>query len=199
MWGHMVLVRTDVSEERIASIIRVERISELGTLMLTFIGSWFFHPWFWRRYVPPKRPLLQEPHSVTSQKAAFLIVTAVKTWNLINFRLFADLLSFLPLLNYFHLQLSSSLYQSLSYVQADGEKGSPSWCQTPVWAHDQIVIAVRQLRVCWCGIHFLKRVRVCCLQLLLGRTSAFILGSESRGTQNHILLLPIQVSSNMMG
>jgi hypothetical protein len=31
----MALVRTDVSEEHIASIIRVERISELGTLSVT--------------------------------------------------------------------------------------------------------------------------------------------------------------------
>jgi hypothetical protein len=31
----MAVVRTDVSEERIASIIRVKRISELGTLAVT--------------------------------------------------------------------------------------------------------------------------------------------------------------------
>jgi hypothetical protein len=31
MWRRVNPVRTDVSEERIASIIRVERISELGT------------------------------------------------------------------------------------------------------------------------------------------------------------------------
>jgi hypothetical protein len=33
MLHHVALVRTDVSEERIASIIRVERISELGTAL----------------------------------------------------------------------------------------------------------------------------------------------------------------------
>jgi hypothetical protein len=33
---HVALVRTDVSEERSASIIRVTRIVELGTLVLTF-------------------------------------------------------------------------------------------------------------------------------------------------------------------
>jgi hypothetical protein len=32
-----------------------------------------------RRYVPPKRRFLQEPHSVTSQKTAFFIVTLAKT------------------------------------------------------------------------------------------------------------------------
>jgi hypothetical protein len=35
-----------------------------------------------RRKVPPKLPFLQEPRSVTSQKTAFFIVTAVKTSNL---------------------------------------------------------------------------------------------------------------------
>jgi hypothetical protein len=32
IWHRVALVRTDVSKERIASIIRVERISELGTM-----------------------------------------------------------------------------------------------------------------------------------------------------------------------
>jgi hypothetical protein len=36
-------------------------------------------------YVPPKRQFLQEPHDVTSQKTAFLIVTAVKMSNLTKF------------------------------------------------------------------------------------------------------------------
>jgi hypothetical protein len=35
MLCHVALVRTDVSEERIAYIIRVTRISELGTLVVT--------------------------------------------------------------------------------------------------------------------------------------------------------------------
>jgi hypothetical protein len=35
MLGRVVLVRTDVSEELIASIIRVTRIGELGTLAVT--------------------------------------------------------------------------------------------------------------------------------------------------------------------
>jgi hypothetical protein len=35
-----------------------------------------------KTYVPPKRLFLQKPHGVTSQKAAFFIVIAVKTSNL---------------------------------------------------------------------------------------------------------------------
>jgi hypothetical protein len=40
---------------------------------------------WWRRYIPLNHWFLQEPHSVTSQKMAFFIGTAVKTSNLIDF------------------------------------------------------------------------------------------------------------------
>jgi hypothetical protein len=60
MWHRGVLVTTDVSEERIASTTRVKTTCELGP-----------SPWWRRRYVPPKRRFLQEPHGVTSQKTAF--------------------------------------------------------------------------------------------------------------------------------
>jgi hypothetical protein len=36
-----------------------------------FLGRWFSWPWRWERYVPSKSRFLQEPHDVTSQKAAF--------------------------------------------------------------------------------------------------------------------------------
>jgi hypothetical protein len=52
----------------------------------------------------------------------------------------------------------------------------------PSGAYDQILIAVRQLRVCWCGALSLTRGRVCRLQLLLALARTVILGSESRGT-----------------
>jgi hypothetical protein len=55
-------VRTDVSEELSASLIRMTRIGELGTTL-----------------VPLKRRFIQEPHGVTSKKTAFFIVTAAKT------------------------------------------------------------------------------------------------------------------------
>jgi hypothetical protein len=41
-----------------------------------------FSHWWWRRYISPKRRYLQEPHSVTSKKTAFITVTAVKRSNL---------------------------------------------------------------------------------------------------------------------
>jgi hypothetical protein len=105
------LVRTEVSEEHRASIIRVIRIGEQGTplavtsnrrtlrrnaMYIVFLRSV-------RRLlvtaIVPNSPILvtlmkeapsssetpvltQEPHSVTSQKTPFFIVTAVKTSNL---------------------------------------------------------------------------------------------------------------------
>jgi hypothetical protein len=95
----VALVRTNISEECSTPIIRVTRIGELGTtlavtsnwhmlyvkfcrvcrLLMLFLAHWFFLPWWWRRYVPPKHGFLQEPHGITSQKMAFFIDTAVKT------------------------------------------------------------------------------------------------------------------------
>jgi hypothetical protein len=102
MWRRVAVVRTDVSEEHIASIIKDERISELGTsatirnrhklrrkkknnilrslllLLLTalFLGRRFMSPWWWNRYGPPKRRFFQEPYGITSQKAAFLFTSS---------------------------------------------------------------------------------------------------------------------------
>jgi hypothetical protein len=55
----VALVRTDISEERITSIMLVTANA-----------------------VPPKRRFLQELHGVTAQKTPFFVVTAVKTLNL---------------------------------------------------------------------------------------------------------------------
>jgi hypothetical protein len=59
-------------------------------------------------------------------------------------------------------------------------------------AYDQIFITVRHLRVCCCGALSLTRGRVCRLQLLLALASVVVLGSESRGTRDHILLSQIR-------
>jgi hypothetical protein len=82
------------SEKHIASIIRVKRISELGTLAVTSYWStlWrnscyllitlllacrFFSPCWWWQYLP-KHPFLQESHNVTSKKTVFFTVTSWK-------------------------------------------------------------------------------------------------------------------------
>jgi hypothetical protein len=92
MLCHVAHVRTDISEECITSIIRVTRIGELGIMLVVTsnqstlwrnkmysIACQFLLLWWWRWYVPPKSRFLQEPHGVTSQEIAFVIVTAVKT------------------------------------------------------------------------------------------------------------------------
>jgi hypothetical protein len=64
-------VSTDVSEDHISSIFRVEEISSAETFIL---------PWRWMRYVPPKRRLkLNGLHDVISQSTVLFITTAVKT------------------------------------------------------------------------------------------------------------------------
>jgi hypothetical protein len=66
MLRRVALVGTDVSEERSASFIRVTRIGELGTTLAVLLS-----PWCRRRYDPPKRRFLQDPHGITSQKTPF--------------------------------------------------------------------------------------------------------------------------------
>jgi hypothetical protein len=46
-----------------------------------FPRSRIFLPWRWRRNLTPKRRFLQDPHGATSEKTAFIIVTAVNTSN----------------------------------------------------------------------------------------------------------------------
>jgi hypothetical protein len=63
----------------------------------------------------------------------------------------------------------------------------------PLETHDQILFS--QLNICGHSPYItssLTRGYVCRLQLLLDLASAFILGSESRGTRYHILLSQIQ-------
>jgi hypothetical protein len=62
----------------------------------------------------------------------------------------------------------------------------------PFGAYDQIFISVRVVPVCSCGALSLTRGRNCRLQLLLALARAVILGSESRGTRDHILLAQIR-------
>jgi hypothetical protein len=62
----------------------------------------------------------------------------------------------------------------------------------PYVAYGQIFITVIQLRVCWCGALSKTKRRVYRLQLLLALASTVILGSESRGTRDRILLSQIR-------
>jgi hypothetical protein len=91
--------------------------------------------------------------------------------------------------------LTNELNWTLKFYQSLSLMLRPTVCRPvcfgikhPSGAYDQIFITVRQLRVCWGGALSLTRGRVCRLQLLLALGSAVILGSESRGTRDHILL-----------
>jgi hypothetical protein len=70
----MGLVRTDVKEECIATIIRVTRIGELGTtLAVTSKRSQL------PRNILLKRRFLQEPHDITSLKMVFTQKTCLQS------------------------------------------------------------------------------------------------------------------------
>jgi hypothetical protein len=83
MWCHMDLARTNVSEESSASVIRVTRIEEVGTILFLrgmfrllvllplFLTLGFLSPWWCRQYVPPTHPFVLEPQEVTSLKTEF--------------------------------------------------------------------------------------------------------------------------------
>jgi hypothetical protein len=79
MLRRVALVRTDISEDLIASIIRVTRIGEPGTLAVTSNRRTLRSKYI--LFLRGVRRFLQESHGVTSQKTTFFIVTAVKTSN----------------------------------------------------------------------------------------------------------------------
>jgi hypothetical protein len=108
----VALVRTDVSQELSASFIRVTRIGELGTLAVTSNRSTlrFLSPWWRRRWVPPKRRFIQEPHGVASQKTPSFIVTAVKTSNLTMICCFGNW-------TLVHLQADFNFLQTLDHTR----------------------------------------------------------------------------------
>jgi hypothetical protein len=62
----------------------------------------------------------------------------------------------------------------------------------PSGAYYQIFVTVRQLRVSRCRALSLTKGRVCRLQVLVVLARAVIVGSESHGTRNHILLPQIR-------
>jgi hypothetical protein len=85
MLRRLALVRTDVSEELGASIIRVTRIDEIRTQRAS-VASYGYVPSSPILVTPmmealssPERRFSLEPHGLTSQKTPFFIVTAVKS------------------------------------------------------------------------------------------------------------------------
>jgi hypothetical protein len=85
-------------------------------------------------------------------------------------------------------QLTNS-WKSKSHC--DWRSVSKSWCRAPSGAHDEVFITFSQLRSCFCGAPSLTRGRICLLYILLALASAILLGSDSLGTRDHILLSQI--------
>jgi hypothetical protein len=95
---------------------------------------------------------------------------------------------------------NSQLSQSPGYFTTDGLPPITSyWRQAPWYSRLAIFF---QLSPCGHSPYVtssLTRGSVCRLQLLLALASAVILGSESRGTHDHILLSQIRDSPNLLG
>jgi hypothetical protein len=83
MLHRVALVRTDASEHRIASIIRVFLRTMIRLLVTAnFPSSPILITMMIEAIRSLKRRFLQQQHGVTSQKTVFFIVTVVKTSNL---------------------------------------------------------------------------------------------------------------------
>jgi hypothetical protein len=79
-----------------------------------------------------------------------------------------------------------------SYLTTNTQSASLSWFQATIRTRDKFSFlhesVVTQLRLCYFMAPSLTRGRVCILLLLLGFAIEVPLESESRGTQDHILL-----------
>jgi hypothetical protein len=86
MLHHVALVRSNVSEGSSASIIRVTRIGELGTMVAVTSNGQMLLTDFCNLddggAVSPNHRFLQQPWSVTSKNTAFSTVTTVRTADL---------------------------------------------------------------------------------------------------------------------
>jgi hypothetical protein len=78
------------------------------------------------------------------------------------------------------------------FYTTDGQSVSLSWNKALIWGLRPDFYYCQTVAVYWYGTLSLTRGRVCRLQWLLILASAVILGSESRGTCDHILLSQIR-------
>lgn len=86
-----------------------------------------------------------------------------------------------------------------SYVMADGQSASLSWCKAFIWGHDQIFSTVRELRALLtrCALSDEKTALLFTTDSIL--VSAVFLWTDSRGTHGHISLSQIRNSPNVEG
>jgi hypothetical protein len=96
-----------------------------------------------------------------------------------------------------HCRLPTPETESESYITTDGQSVSLSWNKAPVWGLRPDFCYCQTVAVCWRRALSLTRGMVCRLQLLLVLASAVILGSESSGSHDHILLSQIWDSPDL--
>jgi hypothetical protein len=95
--------------------------------------------------------------------------------------------------NYWKKEVLGSIVQSSLMLRPTVRRPACFGIKHPSGAYDQIIITVRQLRVCWFGTLSLTREWVCRLLLLLALASTVILGPDSLGTRDHIQLSQIRI------
>jgi hypothetical protein len=87
--------------------------------------------------------------------------------------------------------LDLGICSSRSYITTDCQSASLSWCQAPIWDSQPLFLLPSLINftglLMWGGAPSPTIGRVCSFQLLLGIASAAFLGSESRGSHEHIL------------
>jgi hypothetical protein len=92
---------------------------------------------------------------------------------------------------------TASIKWSRSHVTTDGQSASLSWNKAPIWNLGLDVYYCQAVAGLLIGALSLTRGRFCRLQLLLVLASAVLLGAESPGTRDHILLSQIRDSPNL--
>jgi hypothetical protein len=88
--------------------------------------------------------------------------------------------------------IDSSLLKLSLMLRPTVQSSSLTWKKAPIWGLRPDFYYSQTVADFLCGALSLTRGPVCRLQLLLALASAVILGSESRGTHDHILLSEIR-------
>jgi hypothetical protein len=87
--------------------------------------------------------------------------------------------------------------KSQSYFRTDDQSLGLSWCQAPIWGHNQIVITARKMRFCSCWTPFWREDGSVVYNGCRFPVSVDILGFECSRAYYNILLPQIETRSNL--